>query len=286
MNRFNTWNIGYGSSQIAKLSYTQSSNGFIHPNYEVANEHNNIGVLVLDSYLPSGMFTHVNNWTWNWWTNFNYNFRFSHIPCFATIRCIHSPCIPGRWVFRFQLNFINSNELTSIKCKRIIFIVIIRWVINDLENRVRGQGQRFFLKDFVAIDMIFKNDFSLRNEDAIHCRPTNKWAMINISIPGTIVGFGITEATDKPAPLQAWKSIYPTVVSYEECEKQIKNVNPVSTFCALDSHPDSKKVCEGDKGSALAISHRGVWVLVILQNWIYCRLLILLGWLFHNYRLV
>lgn len=94
----------------------------------------------------------------------------------------------------------------------------------------------------------------------------SKVLLINISIPGTIVGFGITEASDKPAPLPAWKSLYPTVVSYEACEKQIKNVNPLSTFCAYDSHPDSKKVCEGDKGSALAISHRGVWVLVILQN--------------------
>lgn len=86
----------------------------------------------------------------------------------------------------------------------------------------------------------------------------------NDFISGTIVGFGITQHTDKPAPLAAWKSIYPSVVSDDACQKQIKNVNLLSTFCAHDSHPDSMKVCEGDKGSAMAVSHRGVWVLVNL----------------------
>ncbi len=81
-------------------------------------------------------------------------------------------------------------------------------------------------------------------------------------ILGTVVGFGITETTDRPAPLAAWKSLYPSVVTADACQKQIPNVNLLSTFCAHDSHPESKKVCEGDKGSALAISHRGVWVLV------------------------
>lgn len=87
-----------------------------------------------------------------------------------------------------------------------------------------------------------------------------------ISIPGTIVSFGVTEKSDKPAPLAAWKSIYPAVVSDDACQKQIQNVNPLSTFCAHDSHIESKKVCEGDKGSALAISHRGIWVLVIFPS--------------------
>lgn len=83
-----------------------------------------------------------------------------------------------------------------------------------------------------------------------------------IQIPGTISGFGVTEKSDKPAPLAAWKSLYPAVVSNEDCQKKIQNVNLLSTFCALDSHPESRKVCDGDKGDALAISHRGVWVLV------------------------
>lgn len=92
------------------------------------------------------------------------------------------------------------------------------------------------------------------------------WSLINISIPGTIVGFGITEATDKPSPLLAWKALYPSVVSDDACQKQIKNVNVLSTFCAHDSHPESKRVCYGDKGNALAISHRGVWVLAGLTS--------------------
>lgn len=59
------------------------------------------------------------------------------------------------------------------------------------------------------------------------------------------------------------KSIYPSVVPDETCQKQFQHVNLISTFCAHDNHPESKKICTGDKGSPLAISHRGVWVLVI-----------------------
>lgn len=54
-NSYNVWNIGYGSNQISKLAYAQSSNAFIYPNYDPSNENHNIGVIVLDSYLPSGM---------------------------------------------------------------------------------------------------------------------------------------------------------------------------------------------------------------------------------------
>jgi len=93
----------------------------------------------------------------------------------------------------------------------------------------------------------------------------------DVSIPrvyqeGTIVGFGISENTDKPAPLASWKSIYPSVVSDDACQKQINNVNLLTTFCAHDSYALSGKVCEGDKGNALAISHRGVWVLAGLAS--------------------
>lgn len=86
-----------------------------------------------------------------------------------------------------------------------------------------------------------------------------------ISISGTIVGFGITEATDKPSPLSSWKALYPAVVPDDVCHGKIHNINPASTFCALDSHSESMKICEGDLGSALSISHRGVWVLVSLH---------------------
>ncbi|XP_037025246.1 vitamin K-dependent protein C-like [Bradysia coprophila] len=154
---YNVWNIGYGSSQISKLNYTQSSNAFIHPNYEAANENNNIGVLVLDSFLPSAM--------------------------------VSSLALP-----QFD----------------------------------------------VAIPRVYQD--------------------------GTIVGFGISEPTDKPSPATAWKALYPSVVPDDACQKQIKNVNLVSTFCAHDNHPESKKVCEGDQGNALAISHRGVWVLAGLAS--------------------
>jgi len=154
---YNVWNIGYGSNLISKLTYTQSSNAFIHPNYESANENNNIGVLVLDSFIP-------------------------------------------------------TTSITSLSLPQFD----------------------------VAIPRVYQE--------------------------GTIVGFGITEATDKPSPSAAWKSLYPSVVPDDACQKQIKNVNAASTFCAHDSHPESKKVCEGDQGSALAISHRGVWVLAGLTS--------------------
>ncbi|KAJ6647730.1 Plasma kallikrein [Pseudolycoriella hygida] len=154
---FNNWNVGYGSSQIARLTYIQSSNGFIHPNYEATNENHNIGVLVLDTLLPASLITSLS-----------------------------------------------------------------------------------FPQFDVSIPRVYQE--------------------------GTIVGFGITEATDKPSPSPSWKSVYPSVVSDDSCQKQFQNVNLISTFCAHDSHSESKKVCEGDRGSALAISHRGVWVLAGLTS--------------------
>lgn len=88
----------------------------------------------------------------------------------------------------------------------------------------------------------------------------------NTSIPrinqeGEVVGFGITNFTNLPAPNTYLQKSYFIVTNTTDCpHPQFENHSRYN-FCARDTFMGSQ-LCHGDIGTAFVVSHRGVDMLV------------------------
>lgn len=88
----------------------------------------------------------------------------------------------------------------------------------------------------------------------------------NTSIPrinqeGEVVGFGITNQTDLPAPNTYLQKSYFIVTNVTDCPYTNFEQHARYNFCARDTFLRSQ-LCHGDTGTAFVVSHRGVDMLV------------------------